>query len=59
MNDFHMSSLAADRIHGLRAEADRHRMARAAKLQQEPSRAEEPHRPHRFGLGWLLRRATA
>jgi hypothetical protein len=59
MNDFHMSNLAADRIDGLRVEAGRHRMARAAKLQQEPSRADESHRARRFGLGWLLRRAAA
>ena len=51
--------LAADRIDGLHAEAESHRMARAAKQQQEPSRAEETPRPRRFYLGWLLRRATA
>jgi hypothetical protein len=59
MNDFHMSSLSADRFDGLRAEADRHRMARAAKSQQAPSRAEGSHRPRRFGFGSLLRRAAA
>jgi hypothetical protein len=59
MNDFLMNSLAADRIDGLRAEADRHRMARAAKPKQQPSRAEASQRRRRFHLGWPLRRAAA
>lgn len=53
MNDFHTSSLAADRFDGLRAEADRHRMARTAKPRQVPSRAQGPHQLRRFGLAWL------
>ena len=60
MNDFHTSSLlAADRIDGLRAEADRHRMAHAAKPQPDSSKADASHQPRRFSLGSLLRRATA
>ena len=56
MNDFLMNSLATDRIDGLHAEADRHRLARAATPKQQPSRAAASQR--RFDLGWLLRRAT-
>ena len=59
MNDFHMSTLAAGRVDEFRAEADRHRMARTAKPQREPSQAEDSHHPRRFRLGSLLRRAAA
>ncbi len=59
MNDFLMNSLAADRINGLRAEADRHRLGRAAQPKQRPSHARAPQRHSRFHLGWLLRRAAA
>ena len=59
MNDFHMSHLAAGRIDELRAEADRHRMARTAKPQLDPPKAEESHHPRRFTLSSLLRRAIA
>ena len=56
MNDFLMNSLAADRIDGLHAEADRHRLAQVAKPKQQPSRSAASQ--HRFHLGWLLRRAA-
>ena len=59
MNDFHMSHLAASRIDELRAEADRHRMARTAKPQLDSPKAEESHHPHRFTLSSLLRRPIA
>jgi hypothetical protein len=59
MNDFQMSSLATGRVHGLRAEADRHRMAHTAKLRQDSPKAEHSHRPRRFSLSSLLRRAIA
>ncbi len=56
MNDFLMNSLAADRVDGLRAEADRHRLARVATPRRLPSRAAPS--PRRFDLSWLLRRAA-
>jgi hypothetical protein len=59
MNDFLMYNLAADRIDGLRAEANRHRMAWAAQPRQRRSRAAAPQRQRHFHLGWLLRRAAA
>ncbi len=59
MNHFQMHQLATDRIDGLRAEADRHRLGRAAQSKQRPSRATAPQRRRNFRLGWLLRRAAA
>jgi hypothetical protein len=59
MNDFHMSHLATGRIDELRAEADRHRMARTAKPQLDSPKAEHSHHPRRFTLSSLLRRAVA
>jgi len=59
MNDFLMNSLAADRIDGLHAEADRHRLARAAHRKQQHSRAAASQHWRRFHLGWPLRRAAA
>jgi len=59
MNDFLINSLAAERIDGLRAEADRHRLARAAQRKQQPSRAAASQVQRRFHLGWPSRRATA
>jgi hypothetical protein len=59
MNDFHMSHLAASHVDGLRAEADRHRMARTAKPQLDSPKAKQSHHPRRFSLSSLLRRAVA
>ncbi len=58
MNDFLINSLAADRIDGLRAEADRDRLGRAAQPKQRASRATAPQRRRIFRLGWFLRRAA-
>ena len=59
MNDFLMNSLAADRVDGLRAEADRNRLGRAAQPKQQSSRATAPQRLRHFRLAWLMRRAAA
>ncbi len=59
MNDFLMNSLASDRIDGLRAEADRDRLGRAARLQQRSSDTTAPQRRRHFQLSWLLRRSAA
>ncbi len=55
MNDFQMSFLANDRQAALRAEADRHRTARAADQARTRSRSARPRRTW-LGLGLGLLR---
>jgi hypothetical protein len=59
MNDFQMSHLATTHVDGLRAEADRHRMARTTKPQPDSPKAQQSQHPRRFSLGSILRRAVA
>lgn len=59
MHDHHMRFLAEDRRRELLAEADRARLARAAR-QRAPTRPTRSRRtPHRVSLGVLLARMAA
>jgi hypothetical protein len=58
MNDYAMRYLAAERSRDLRAQADRHRLANAARMPRQDRRHLSPS-ARRLSLGWLLRRVTA
>ena len=59
MNHFQMHSLAGEHVQQLRLEANRNRLAAAAKGYKAPSNPAGSRSPIRIGLDYLFGRASA